>query len=65
MTSSPRYEGFEELLYKRLERQYPEHKVHRKGAPFPPREEPALSTEEADDEADIDLDAEDGAREEL
>ena len=56
-TIADKYEGFEELLYKRLERQYESvpggpFKVWRKGPPFP--------EVEATEEDVVDLDAEEG-----
>ena len=58
------YEGFEELLYKRLERQYESvpggpFKVWRKGPPFPAPEA------DAKDEDVVDLDAEEEGHDEM
>ena len=63
-TIADKYEGFEELLYKRLERQYESvpggpFKVWRKGPPFPAPEA------DATEEDVVDLDAEEGGHDEM
>ena len=63
-TIADKYEGFEELLYKRLERQYESvpggpFKVWRKGPPFPEADA------DANEEDVVDLDAEEGGHDEM